>query len=311
MEDLDVLVIGRNCIDYISVVDRFPREDEKIPLNAKHVEGGGQGGTSACCVARLGGRTALIGNLGDDDIGEMCLQRLGEYNVDTGYIRIIENVATPIAYLFVNQSNGKRTIIYEPSQLPDITLPESLDHLLLSAKTISLDPQTTTLGPALKQRMQKDAKLIYDCERWKDRLEDMMEAADYFIPSSAFFDTRSDLFESGRLIHNIIKLSNMVSGQLIVTHGQEGAFYPFKQTLFQVPAPRVPVVDTTGAGDNFHGAFALAISRGLSLHDAVKFSIAVASLSCRAIGGRSAVPQWRKAFDLSKQLQVNAVSQID
>jgi len=310
MKDLDVLVIGRNCIDYISVLDRFPREDEKVPLNAKYVEGGGQGGTSASCVARLGGKTALVGYIGDDEIGKLCLQRLTEFNVDTRHIRIIENAATPIAYLFVNQSSGKRTIIYEPSQLPDISLSENLDPLLHSAKTISLDPQTTTLGPGLKQRMRKDAKLIYDCERWKDRLEDMMGAADYFIPSSAFFDTRSDLFEPNQLIHNIIELRKSVRGQLIVTHGQEGAFYPLKQTLFQVSAPNVRVVDTTGAGDNFHGAFALAIARGFDIHAAVKFSVAVASLSCQAIGGRAAVPQFQAALDLSKQLQVNTISQI-
>ena len=308
MKDLEVLVIGRNCIDYISVLDRFPQEDEKVPLNTKHVEGGGQGGTSASCVARLGGKTALVGYVGNDEIGKLCLQRLSEFNVDTRYIRIIENAVTPIAYLFVNQSSGKRTIIYEPSQLPDITLSEELDPLLLCAKTVSLDPQTTTLGPVLKQRMQKSAKLIYDCERWKDQIEDMMDVADYFIPSSAFFDTRQDLFESHQLRGNIVKLNKMVRGQLIVTHGQEGAFYPFKQTLYQVPGPKVRVVDTTGAGDNFHGAFALAISRGFDIHMAVRFSVAVASLSCQAIGGRAAVPGWHEALDLANQLQVNTIT---
>jgi len=310
MKELDVLVIGRNCIDYISVLDRFPLEDEKVPLNAKYVEGGGQGGTSASCIARLGGTVALVGNIGDDDIGEKCLQRLNRCNVDTRHIRIIENAATPIAYLFVNQSSGKRTIIYEPSQLPDITLAESLDPLLLSAKAVSLDPQTTALGPILKQRLRAETKLIYDCERWKDRLEDMMKAADYFIPSSAFFDTRSDVFEPNQLIDNLVKLQALVQGQLIVTHGQAGAFYPLGQTLYQVAAPRVQVVDTTGAGDNFHGAFALAIARGFDIHEAVKFSVAVASLSCRAMGGRSAVPEWQEALDLSKQLQVDTISHL-
>jgi len=311
MNDLDVLVIGRNCIDYISVLDRFPREDEKVPLNAKYVEGGGQGGTSASCVAQLGGKTALIGYIGDDEIGQLCLKRLTEFKVDTRHIRIVENAATPIAYLFVNQTSGKRTIIYEPSQLPDITLSDGLEPLLMSAKTISLDPQTTTLGLVLKQRMRADAKLIYDCERWKDRIEDMMDAADYFIPSSAFFDACSDRFEPRQLVGNIVQLNRMIRGQLIVTHGQEGAFYPLEQTLFQVRAPNVHVVDTTGAGDNFHGAFALAIARGFDMHNAVKFSVAVASLSCRAIGGRKAVPKWQEALDLSRQLQVKAVSQLD
>ena len=66
---IDVLVIGRNCLDYICVVETFPVEDEKVPLEFRLVEGGGQGGTSACCIARLGGRVALIGKVGFDEEG--------------------------------------------------------------------------------------------------------------------------------------------------------------------------------------------------------------------------------------------------
>jgi len=307
MKDLDVLIIGRNCIDYISVVDRFPREDEKVPLSARLVEGGGQGGTSACCVSRLGGKTAVIGNIGDDREGEFCLGRLRDFNVDTHFVRVIANAKTPVAYLFVNRSNGKRTIIYEPSGLPDIDIPKELDTLLQSAKTLSLDPQTTTLGKTLKQRIRPDAKLIYDCERWKDHMQEMMTAADYFIPSSAFFDASTDKFEPGRLFDNIFKLEKMVRGQLIVTHGDAGAYYPLANRLYHVPAPAVPVLDTTGAGDNFHGAFALAISRGFDLHKAVRFSVAVASLSCRAYGGRDAVPDFNEALAMSQRLTYKAV----
>ena len=307
MSDLDVLVIGRNCIDYISTVDRFPREDEKVPLSARLVEGGGQGGTSACCVARLGGKTALVDNIGNDKEGEFCLRRLGDFNVDTRYVQVIENAKTPVAYLFVNRANGKRTIIYEPSRLPDIEIPRSLDHLLQSAKTLSLDPQTTKLGKTLKQRIRPDAKLVYDCERWKDHLQDMMDAADYFIPSSAFFDSSKDQFDPHQLFDNIFKLKKMVQGQLVVTHGDAGAYYPLEKTLYHVPAPVVPVLDTTGAGDNFHGAFALAISREFDLHKAVRFSVAVASLSCRAYGGRDAVPDFEEAFAMSQNLSSNTV----
>ena len=307
MKELDVLVIGRNCIDYISVVDRFPREDEKVALSARLVEGGGQGGTSACCVSRLGGKTAVLGNIGNDKEGEFCLRRLREFKVDTQYVQVIKNAKTPVAYLFVNRSNGKRTIIYEPSSLPDMDIPKELDHLLQNAKTLSLDPQTTMLGKAIKQRISSHAKLIYDCERWKDHMQDMMEVADYFIPSSAFFDSTKDIFAPHQLFDNIFKLNNMVQGQLIVTHGEAGAYYPLKNRLYHVPAPVVPVIDTTGAGDNFHGAFALAISRGFDLHQAVRFSVAVSSLSCRAYGGREAVPDFDEALAISQSLSSEIV----
>jgi len=307
MKDLDVLVIGRNCIDYISTVNRFPLEDEKIALSERMVEGGGQGGTSSCCVSKLGGKTALVGSIGDDEEGRFCLRRLRDFNVDTRYVQVLPDARTPIAYLFVNQNNGKRTIIYEPSRLPDIQIPPQMDPLLLSAKTLSLDPQTTRLGRTLKERISTDTKLVYDCERWKDHMEDMMDSADYFIPSSAFFDSRSDLFPPQHFYDNISKLDQMIQGQLIVTHGKEGAYYPLKGSLYHVPAPHVPVVDTTGAGDNFHGAFALAISRKLDLSQAVRFSVAVASLSCGAYGGRNALPEFEEAMALSRKLPVRTI----
>ncbi|HHE74091.1 MAG TPA: hypothetical protein ENL37_03260 [Desulfobacteraceae bacterium] len=134
-----------------------------------------------------------------------------------------------------------------------------------------------------------------------------MDAADYFIPSSAFFDSCRDKFDPHQLFDNIFKLKDMIQGQLIVTHGDAGAYYPTGNTLYHVPAPAVPVLDTTGAGDNFHGAFALAISRGFDLHKAVRFSVAVASLSCRAYGGRDAVPDFNEALAMSQSLASNVV----
>jgi sugar/nucleoside kinase (ribokinase family) len=300
--NLDVLVIGRNCIDYIAVVERFPEEDEKVPLIERRVEGGGQGGTSACCVARLGGNVALAGNIGNDDEGRFALKRLKDFNVNIDCIQILDNAATPVAYLLVNAANAKRTIIYEPSLLPKIEIQDELAGLLMSAKALSLDPQTTYLAEAVKQLAPSGPRVVYDCERWLDHVEDMMDAADYFIPSSVFFKSKPEIFGGQSFHEKIFTLNDMVKGQLIVTHGAEGAFYPFRGNLYHLPAPRIQAKDTTGAGDNFHGAFALAVSKGFELHDAVKLAVAVASLSCRGYGGREALPDWDEAYALARQL---------
>jgi sulfofructose kinase len=266
------------------------------------VEGGGQGGTSACCVSKLGGRVTLVGFLGDDEEGDWCLGRLADFKVDTTYIEKKVGGKTPLAYLFINQSTGKRTIIYETSTLPRIEIHDGLDHLISNTRTISLDPQTTYLAKSLKQKIHTHTKIIYDCERWVDGIEDMMAVADFFIPSSALFDAASDRFEKHRPHNNILKLDQMVKGQLIVTHGVDGAYYPLNGTLYHVKAPNVKVLDTTGAGDNFHGAFALAVSKKMDMHAAVRFAVAVASLSCRAYGGRAGLPEWEEAFFLSQKL---------
>jgi sugar/nucleoside kinase (ribokinase family) len=131
-ENIDVLVIGRSCLDLIAVVNRFPEENQKAPLEFRLTEGGGQGGTASCCISRLGGKVAYVGKLGDDDEGRFCLQRLKEFGVTTDFIEIVRGGKTPVAYLFVTAASGHRTIIYERNSLPAITIDEhagSRSHL--------------------------------------------------------------------------------------------------------------------------------------------------------------------------------------
>jgi len=302
-ENIDVLVIGRSCLDYIAVVNRFPEENQKAPLEFRLTEGGGQGGTASCCISRLGGKVAYFGKLGDDDQGRFCLQRLNDFGVTTDFIEIVRGGKTPVAYLFVTASSGHRTIIYERNLLPGITIDEPLKTMAAQSEIVLLDPEVTYLGGQLKAAGDGSIKIVYDCERWREGIEDVMVAADYFIPSAEFLD--SDHLNFGVISFNrkVAKLNAMVSGQLVVTRGEKGAYYPVDGKLYQVAAPAIKAVDTIGAGDNFHAAFALALKKGLDLHQAVKLSVAVASLSCREFGGRNGIPQMQEAMQVASKLE--------
>lgn len=304
---MDVLVIGRNCLDHIAVVEKFPAEDEKVPLAFRLLEGGGQGGTAACCVARLEGRVALIGKVGKDDQGARCLDRLDAFGVDTRFVDIVKDGRTPVAYLFVTQKNGKRTIIYESNELPKIELTLEQLAMLPNTKTVLLDPETTYLAAAVKKNAGPHTRIIYDCERWKPGVEQMMALADFFIPSAVFLE--SDALDYGHMdfSQKVLRLKDDIKGQLIVTHGEEGAFYPHDGQLYRVPAPVVQAVDTIGAGDNFHGAFALAVSLDFDLHRAVRFAVATASLSCRNYGGRQGLPDMKEALAVTGQIKEEIV----
>ena len=105
-------------------------------------------------------------------------------------------------------------------------------------------------------------------------------------------------------------LNERVTGRLVVTHGEKGAYYICDETLHHVPVPDVKAVDTVGAGDNFHAAFALALTRGLDIHQMVKFAVAVASLSCREYGGREGVPTWDQALEVAETLTERIISTV-
>ncbi len=301
-KSFDVVVIGRACIDHLCVVDRYPPEDAKVPMGMRLVEGGGQGATAACCAARLGGKVAYAGCVGDDEEGLFCLKRLGDYRVDTTHVRSVKGVHTPYAYVFITASSGKRTIVYEPGGLPPVEMDGELPELFRHAGAILLGPQATNLAAQLR-KVPGLPPVVYDCERDRPGLEEMMDLADYFIPHYGFLQHSELPINGSSKCERIMSLSGMVSGMLIVTDGEHGAYYPSEEDLVQVHPPRVYARDTTGAGDNFHGAFALAISRGFGLHDAVRFSTAVASLSCREIGGRAGIPDFDEAVGVMETLE--------
>jgi sulfofructose kinase len=305
--NFDVLVIGRSCLDMIAVVNRFPLENQKLPLEFRLIEGGGQGGTASCCISRLGGKAAYVGKLGDDDEGKLCLKRLAAFGVTTEFVEIVKGGKTPVAYVFITAGSGARSIIYERNALPKIKIDPLIEDLVRQSGVVLLDPEVTYLGGRLKKLAGSDVKVIYDCERWRAGIEDIMKTADYFIPSSEFLTAHELNFHELAFSQRILKLNEMVAGSLIVTHGEDGAYYIADDTLYHVAVPQVLVVDTVGAGDNFHAAFALALARGFDLHRAVKFSVAVASLSCRDYGGRQGVPAWNQALEVADTLRERSV----
>ena len=309
-KNIDVLVIGRSCLDFIAVVNRFPEENRKAPLEFRLAEGGGQGGTASCCISRLGGNVAYYGKLGDDDEGRFCMQRLKDFGVTTDFIEIVRGGKTPVAYLFVTAASGHRTIIYERNSLPRITIDEQLKTLASQTQIVLLDPEVTYLGEALKTATRGGIKIVYDCERWRQGIEDIMVAADYFIPSAEFLDSDRLNFGDISFRRKIAQLDAMVRGQLVVTRGEKGAYYPVDEKLYQVVPPPVKAVDTIGAGDNFHAAFALALKKGLDLHRAVKLSVAVASLSCREYGGRNGIPSYQEAMVVAEKLNTKLLGPL-
>jgi sugar/nucleoside kinase (ribokinase family) len=258
----------------------------------------------------LGGKAAYVGRLGDDEEGRFCLKRLKDFGVITDFIDIVKGGKTPMAYVFITAESGARSIIYERNVLPKLEIDTVIESLIRQTGVALLDPEVTYLGGRLKKLAGSDFKVIYDCERWREGIEDIMNTADYFIPSSEFLEAEELGFDNLAFNEKIIKLKEMVAGSLVMTHGEKGAYYISDKTLYHVPAPQVHAVDTVGAGDNFHAAFALALARGIGLHQMVKFSVAVASLSCREYGGRQGVPTWDQALEVAGTLREEIVTSI-
>ena len=305
--NIDVLVIGRSCLDFIAILDKFPKENQKVPLALRLTEGGGQGGTASCCISTLGGRVAYVAKLGDDPEGRACLDRLNRFGVSTEHIDIVKGGQTPVAYALITRATGDRTIVYERNALPKIQMNDTLIKLIDLTGVVLIDPEVTYLGQEIKSLKGESIKLVYDCERWRDGIEDIFARADYVVPSAEFLDSDELNLGHASLQEKIFRLNERIYGNLIVTHGENGAYYLDEDRLFHVTVPALEAIDTIGAGDNFHAAFALALAKGFDLDRAVAFSVAVASLSCREYGGRKGVPKMDAALEVADDLTVRQI----
>ena len=295
----EVLVIGRSCLDHIFVVAQFPRENTKTAISQRLVEGGGQGGTAAACIARRGGRGCYVGRIGDDEAGRICIERLSAFGVDTSRVLRHPEGRTPEAVIVVTAATGHRTIFYEPSRLPRLQGVDLPAGWTAFAPVLLLDPETTYLAEILPE---DEPLVVYDAERWRDGMTAMMQRADVFAPSRSFLDDPRAGGGAPTLAGRMRHLQERLRGRLIVTDGARGAYFYANDDLLQVPAPNVTVRDTIGAGDNFHAALALALSRNQDPAAAVCLAVAVASLSCRDYGGRSGIPPLEEARSLAATL---------
>jgi len=287
---MDVLVIGRNCVDHIAVADRFPAENTKAPMRTHRMEGGGQGGTSACAIARLGGRVTLVGKVGGDAGGAFCRRRLEDAGVDCDQLETVTG------------TSGNRTILYASSDLPPIEATDQLARMGRQAAVVLLDPEVTYLAPFLTALPRPRGLLVYDAERWRPGIDAMLASADLFVPSADFLDAPELELPQGGWGTRLAALRERVNGRLLVTRGEKGAYYFENDRLMQVAAPAVTVADTIGAGDVFHGALALALAKAAPFAQAVKLAVAAASLSCQGYGGREALADMAATRRLADQL---------
>jgi len=280
---IDVLCVGRGCVDEILEVEVFPAEDHKIPVTARLREGGGQASTAACLVAHLGGKAAFVGVLGDDEMGRFARERLTDFGVNLAFLPRPRG-KTPLAWCIVSRSRGTRTIVYEPSAPEGVTWEEVRPAVAVS-RSVLVDRQGEHLLPELVPFCRdRGISVIADAERAGPRWEKTWGLVDALAGSRTFLEQAAPGLSPEDALRTV---AERAAGWCCATLGAEGAIALLDGEIVHVPAPWVEVRDTTGAGDAFHGALALALARGTRRAEALRYAVTAASLSCRGLGGRS------------------------
>jgi sulfofructose kinase len=300
--ELDLIALGRACIDETLLIPDTFQENNKFPILDQRVSGGGQAATSALIVSLLGGKSAYAGVLGTDPRGEQIYKEFEEFGVDTRWIVRDSSYKTPRAVILVHSGSGERTILYEPGEGDRRW--EIPAEALKSSKVWILDPQITESElDTLLSLKPKETILVYDAERKRPSLPRMMEAADFFIASETILDLDPDMDRVSQLA---LLYKEKVKGELVITCGAKGAFwYQQSGTVTHIPAlNNMGVVDTTGAGDVFHASFAYYYPRLGCVKSALVKASVCAGISVSKIGTRHADMFCQNNIELlSKQIQ--------
>ncbi len=284
----DVIAIGYSCIDYVVLVDSLPKLDEKLIVSNLLIQGGGPAATAMVAVSRLGGRTALVTGVGDDASGREILDGLEAEGVDASFAVVGEGGVSAFAFCMIERGSGLRTIVGRPT---DVELRAGRDvpgELIASAKVLLVDGcQIEAQAAACRIAREAGVGVIFDAGNEKPGMEALIELCDVVIASYGFACDVCGTTDPAEGAARLRKLGASVAG---VTMGAAGAFFHTESGHFHQRAFGVEVVDTTGAGDAFHGGYAYGMAQGWDVAECARFGAAVAAAKCRALGGRTALP---------------------
>jgi len=283
-------VVGMSvaCVDEILVVPHMPESDGTIRVSQFARQGGGIAATAMVAASRLGCRPSLIGAVGADPIGEEVLAGLRAEKVDVSRVRIDPDGRTNFSVILVEERTGKRSIIYWPGRVEPFSLVEDDFDLIRSARGLLLDGHA--IDPQIEGARAARAAgvpVMLDGTRAYPGIDRLIPSIDILVATRAFV---ADYAPDADLEEGLRKFRAMGPGEVVATAGEDGCWLLEERGLWHQPAFRVHVVDTTGAGDVFHGAYIAARAQEMGPREACRFAAAAAAIKCTGLGGRQAIP---------------------
>ncbi len=280
--NVDVLCVGHASYDLVFSINHHPAEDEKIFADAFLACGGGPAANAAVMVRRLGFTSSFAGYLGHDLYGEKHYQELVEQGIDTHLI-VRGQSPTPLTTILV-KPDGKRALINYKGETKVLPA-EALNFSSIQPKVVLFDGHEPQVSLLLAQRARReDISTVLDAGSVHEGTLALMELVDYLVCSEKFAcQLAGD--EERALIH-LAKISPAV----VITLGERGLIWQRGRERAALPAFPVSAIDTTGAGDAFHGAFAAAVADGMDWPDILRHASAAGALCCTKTGARQGLP---------------------
>jgi sulfofructose kinase len=282
-----ILCLGNAVWDRYFEMESIPSQATKYFARGYFEEGGGVAATAAVAARRLGADVSLVSRLGEDNNGVCIARELESWGVDTGYLRRFPGAASSHAVVHVDGAGERQITVFRDAGLPtgsDWLRPEMLDGVDCLLCDTSWPEGALFL---LQQARARGIPGVLDLDLGASRMDELVPLGDY----QAFSWPGLQQFTGEETPEKALRVAQRsTAGVVCVTRGEEGCYWLDNGELRHIPAFSVDCVSTSGAGDVFHGALAVAIGEGQSVARALKFASAAAALKCTSRGGREGIP---------------------
>lgn len=292
-----IIVVGSCNTDMVIRVDHLPEPGETIIGHDFITNQGGKGANQAVAVKRLGGETAFIARLGNDDFGAKSLRLLTEEGIDTSFVRLTDGVSTGVALIPVDDKGENSIIVSSGANalLSPLDIEEA-EPLFEKASILLMQLETPvpTLISAARLAKRYGAKVVLNPAPYpKEPLPmELLELVDIITPNETEAAGMSGVkvLDEESALKAICEIQKQGVGNVIITAGASGAYTSTEGQLVRIPSEKVEVVDTTAAGDTFCGALCVALSKGTDMVQAIRFANKAASLSVTRLGAWMSIP---------------------
>lgn len=286
---LAVTGVGTAVVDYIGVVEHYPGPDSQIELQTFSKQTGGNAATAMVTLARLGAKASFLGKFGDDELGKMVQSDLTANQVDLSGSVVQAGGSMGFAFIIVEAGTGRRTILWTGEGKSHLAPDEINREIISSSRYLHLDHYSMDAAiAAAKIAREENVQVVLDAEALHDGIEDLLPLVDVLITCVQFAYDYTGKDNCDDALNAMFDKS--AAHTVVITAGEQGSYCrTAAETHWQTAYP-IEVVDTTGCGDVYHGAFIFGLMQEWPLAKIAKFSSAAAALNCRGLGGQSAIP---------------------
>lgn len=266
----------------------YPEEDSKRELLDLHIQCGGPASTSLVTLSRLGIRTSFLGSVSDDSRGIEIIKGLNNEKVDSAFLKITPGYTSQFAFIAITES-GNRTIFWHRGSVPHLKPGDVNLSPFSNAKILHIDSlMIEAAQEAAQQAKNMGLTIVMDAGTMREGSQELISMVDVLIASEGFAEPLvGDAAPPEKALEVLRALGPK---EVIITLGSKGSIgLSGKKINFQKAFP-IDAVDTTGAGDVYHGAYIYGMLQKWNMQKCMRFASAASALKCRHIGARKGIP---------------------